>query len=289
MILTKRDEELFIKLRDFGLMTTRLVGLMHFPGVALTTVLRRLRKLEDASYVQRITGLENFEVAWAVTEKVAAVVGEKAFKRHFRRDTLDHDLKLTSLRLALEGNGFAWSWIPEHEIRSQLARRHGLRNLKDRVIPDGLMGIKTGAASESVAIELELNFKNQKRYQRILSDYSTKRSVWAVWYVVTNRTLGRHLEQLWRKCRYTSTETKFLWSIFDELIADPASAAVYGLGAQLRLCDLLVKKSGVAEKENAKPLAQTPAQAVSNLKEIKILREGDLTPQNLDGKTLLAS
>ena len=107
--------------------------------------------------------------------------------------------------------------------------------------------------------------------------------------MVTNRTLGRHLEQLWRKCRYSSTETKFLWSVFDEVIADPASAAVYGYGTHVRLGDLLIKKPGAIEKENAKPLAQTPAQAVSNLREMKIMGEGDLTPENLERKTLLAS
>ena len=142
MILTKRDEALFVSLRDYGLLTTRQVALLHFKDVALTTVLRRLRKLEEASYIQRITGLESFEVAWAVTEKIISVVGERAFKRHFRRDTLEHDLKLTTLRLALEGNGIAWSWIPEHEIRSQLARRYGLRDLKSRLIPDVLWALK---------------------------------------------------------------------------------------------------------------------------------------------------
>lgn len=238
MILTNRDLVLLAKLQTYGLLTTRLVGKQVFSGVNLTTVLRRLRKLESDSYVQRVTGLEGFELAWALTEKGVQKVGDVPFKRHFRRDLLEHDVKLTNLRLALEGQGIARHWTPEHEIRSIMARRHGLKSMTGRVVPDGLMGVRVDGCAETVAVELELNFKNQGRYYRTFREYRSKSNIWAVWYVVATPGMGESLARLWKKFNPLSGGLRFRWSLVDFVLTNPEEAWVHSQDHRWKLSDL---------------------------------------------------
>lgn len=63
MTLTPRDRALLLDLSKYALHRTRALRDRHFPGVAMTTVLRRLRILEKETYIQRIEGLPNAQVA----------------------------------------------------------------------------------------------------------------------------------------------------------------------------------------------------------------------------------
>lgn len=166
MILTKRDKVLFEKLNNYAVMTTRQVAKAVFPDIQLTTTLRRLRKLEKQTFIKRNVGLSTYEHSWTLTEKAAKLVSDRPPKWHQSRFLLEHDTKLTALRLSLEETGIVQSWIPEHEIRFKVASKHGIDRTKDKLIPDGIMGIEWQNKKESLAIELELHGKNSRRYLR---------------------------------------------------------------------------------------------------------------------------
>lgn len=255
MILTKRDKAVLLDLNQYGLHTTRILASRHFPGVALTTVLRRLRVLEAHDYIQRISGLEGGGNAWALTKVAAQAFLPAASKVHFPRFILDHDLKLAALRLRLEGVGVARSWRPEHEIRARVARKHGLEGVKDRVVPDGLMGVEVGGLKETVSVELELSPKNQGRYCRIFRDYATKGSLWGFWYVVGSATIGRQLEKAAKDSWYAGNRPFFFWSVLEDVMRDPLSATVTSMKASHKLSDLWMPEP-----------AHTPAQRVSREK-----------------------
>ncbi len=255
MVLTKRDLELFGALQSYAIFTTRQIGLKHFEGARATTVLRRLRKLERVSYIQRITGLEGGELAWSLSPKGAEVVGSTIYKRHFRRDVLDHDLKLTALRLLLEGQGVAHSWIPEHEIRSRVARKHGLRAMQHRIVPDGIMGIEADGCKESVAVELELTFKNKDRYLRTFRQYREKSNLWGIWYFVASPGIGRQVERVWQEVGGFGSNIHFFWSVLGEIEAKTLAAAIHGSSGGKKIQALFALKG----KEGAQP----PAQRVS--------------------------
>lgn len=256
MNLTERDLELLAKLQTYALLTTRQIGKITFPGVELTTVLRRLRKLERGFYVQRIMNAWGYEAAWGLAQNGANSVGGLTFKRHFRRDVLEHDLKLTRLRLHLEDLGIARSWVPEHEIRSKVAARHGLRRIEERVVPDGIMGVYRENLAESVAIELELSFKNSRRYRRTFREYHTKNSLWAVWYVVSVPSLGRQLAKVWRESTSYSHGPHLLWSVADEVMSHDLAAKIYSRDGSEKL-------SAVWQAIVKPKPAQTPTQGLS--------------------------
>lgn len=238
MILTSRDTEILADIQSYGLHSTRAIASRHFPGVALTTVLRRLRRLEEARYIQRIPILENGSLAWALTRNAVEKLNLESAKVHFPRFTLDHDLKLAGLRRRLEDYGIARTWRPEHEIRARVARRYGREGTTNRLIPDGLMGVEIDGLKETLAIELELHPKNQRRYRRIFAQYRFKENLWGFWYVVANSSLGRQLTRACRESRYLSQPPYFGWSIYDDVMRDPLNAVVRGYKGERRLGDL---------------------------------------------------
>ena len=195
-----------------------------FGGIALTTVLRRLRMLEDEYYLKRIEGLITHELLWAVTDKGALSASVTVPKRHWSKNMLDHDYKLLSLRLVLEGNGIAHSWTPEHEIRSMVFKKYEIRGAKDRVISDGLMSVFVDGKMESVAVELELTLKNAKKLSKVLRHYRGCHDLLAVWYIVPNPAMANQIHRVWNQCGLYATQTKIFYSYLDEVMKNPKAA-----------------------------------------------------------------
>ena len=227
MVLTTRDKNLLSLLSQMGLLTTRQLARKVFGSIAVTTVLRRLRVLEKAGYISRIEGLRNNENGWCLTLKGADAIGFLFPKRRFNRATLDHDVMLTDLRLILEDHGIAHSWIPEHEIRSKMAKRHGIRRMESRTVPDGIIGVEYQGLKHSVAIELELNYKNQRRYKDIFWSYGFKDRLLAVWYLVPTKKFGESLSHLWVKHVSRNSKVWFLWSVAEDVLKNGAKAEIH--------------------------------------------------------------
>lgn len=227
MILTARDKVLFEKLHNYAVMTTRQVAQIVFSDIQLSTTLRRLRKLEKHGFVKRSVGLSTYEHSWTLTEKSMKLVSDHPTRPNQSRFLLEHDTKLTALRLALENIGVVRSWVPEHEIRFKVAAKHGLSRTKDKLIPDGIMGVEWQKANESLAIELELHGKSARRYLRNFDEYQRKQSILGVWYLTSTPTLARHIEKLWNKTKSAYQKPNFYWSLVDDVIERPKTAVVY--------------------------------------------------------------
>lgn len=282
MRLTPRDLEIFQLLTKTAILTTAQINRRIFPGIAGTTVLRRLRKLERARYVQRIEGLPKFERAWALQLKGAEAVGYVQPKRHFHRLALAHDVALSGLRLVLEDHGIARSWIPEHEIRSAMARKHGLKRMKAAAVPDGIMGVRYKGVMESAAIELELHYKNKDRYREIFRSYLWKENTKAVWYFVPSPSLGQHLEKLWRKFNGESGPW-FLWSKVGDVMLNGGRAAVHYRDQVFQIESLFE-----AASEGEKP-AHPGGLGVSKAEQPSPGEKIHLTPRDMDENGRAAS
>ncbi len=270
MILTHRDQAIFQDLQSYGLHSTRNLAQRHFPHVAMTTILRRLRALERSGYITRITGLDGGGNAWCLSKSSASRLAPQACKIHFPRFILDHDLKLVDLRLRLERAGIAHSWRPEHEIRAKVAEKHGLRRIGERTIPDGLMGVETEGLTETIAVELELSIKNQRRYQRIFRDYGSKKNLWGFWYVVQSQSIGRQLMKAAKDSGHLGQSPYFLWSLLADVMADPLNATVHSYRDSYKLHELW-------KPEKSESPAHTPAQGVSSSGEKAEPKANELT------------
>lgn len=228
MILTERDNRLLLEIQNYGLLPTKTIAARHFDNAALTTVLRRLRKIEDVGYIKRIDGLENGSHAWCLSPAGASLLDDQPSKTNYPPQILKHDIALMKLRMRLEEIKIAQAWISEHVIRSRMARKRRYYDIREMIVPDGLMGItRTYNYKHAVAVELELTAKNQERYRNIVTEYQRRKAVWMVWYVVARPTIGK---QIWKAVK--SQRSKYLpyftWSVLEDVMTDPLNAQIFG-------------------------------------------------------------
>ncbi|RYZ78299.1 MAG: hypothetical protein EOP06_29300 [Proteobacteria bacterium] len=88
------------------------------------------------------------------------------------------------------------------------------------------MGVDHLDFKRSVAIEVELSIKNQKRYQEIFWDYEQKQTLMAVWYLVPNQSFVRQLLKARRNAHIMSRGPDLLFSQIDEVLVYGAKALV---------------------------------------------------------------
>ncbi len=273
MMITKRDNQLFQKLSTHGMLSTKQVTSFIFNSIARTTALRRLRILEANHYLKRITGLDGHDVLWVLTDKGANAAGVSTPKKSWSKNILQHDYKLISLRLELEKSGIAQTWIPEHEIRSLIYKKYGLLKGKQKLIPDGLMGIEVMGKFGSVAIELELTLKNKNRIKDIVTRYQEKKDLSAVWYIASSQTILNSFFREWRNHQGFNKTIKLYGSLFEEVIKNPVEATVFSEGNACKIKDIW----------RIKP-AHTPAHGVSRQQVTNTDTENRLTHENQTNK-----
>lgn len=177
MLLTQRDFKLFNMLFDYGLLTTGQMNNLIFNSIRKTTILRRLRLLEAKGFIKRMIGLESFEALWFLTNEGAFKIGKTLLKSHWNRNFIPHDHELIKLRLHLENNLNISKWIPEQELRSLTYKKYGLKNAKDKIIPDGIMILQGQRKNYVVSIELELTQKNKTKLRHTLIQYQDKKEL----------------------------------------------------------------------------------------------------------------
>lgn len=217
--ITNRDLALFKSLGHYGVLSTGQIWEIHFKEIAKTTMLRRLRALEEKDQIRRIHGLPDGSHGWCLTLTCARSFGIQGVFRHINRTSLVHDVALSEVRLKLKSVGLGETWIPEHILRYQAWENRIKHRRVAETIPDGIFTIEHKGEHLAVAVELEINQKNSERYQKSFRAYYCKRNLGMVWYLVPNESLGRRLESVWKKI--PSSETIFAWSLISNVLNNP--------------------------------------------------------------------
>ena len=199
MILTDRDRMLLGILGDFGILTTAQISSTVFSGVATTTVLRRLRILATRNLIRKIKGLDNGQSAWVLTSDGASLSGQRVPQKFVNKNTLEHDVTLSQVRLALKTVGLGEHWQPEHVIRRLAWSDRRRREKELSIVPDGIFVAKQKNTPKSIAVELELNLKSMSRYDEIFKRYHWVKSLWIIWYIVPNKNIGGAILKRWEK------------------------------------------------------------------------------------------
>ncbi|MFP5490961.1 MAG: replication-relaxation family protein [Bacteriovoracia bacterium] len=228
MKLTPRDLRLLKLLANYGVLSTHQIEKFVFNSIATTTVLRRLRVLERANLLKRIIGLESYELLWMLTAEGGRTAKVAVSKSKWGKNMLEHDHKLVGLRIALEVSGISHSWTPEHEIRSFIVRKHGIKNMKDRIVPDAFMGISVNGFKHSVAIELELTLKNKTKIRKTLSRYIEKGKFHALWYVAPKKSILDSVWRQWLSLGGQSSGIIFYASLLPEVMENAIKARLMG-------------------------------------------------------------
>ncbi|MFM8314791.1 MAG: hypothetical protein ACKOA8_10935 [Deltaproteobacteria bacterium] len=217
--VTQRDLALFKSLGDFGVLSTAQVRELNFKEIRTTTMLRRLRVLEEKDQIRRIHGLPDGSHGWCLTVTCARTFGIQGVFRQINRTSLIHDVTLSEIRLKLKSVGLGDTWVAEHILRYRAWENRIKRRRVAETIPDGIFTIEHKGEHLAVAVELEINQKTTERYQKSFRAYDCKRNLGMVWYLVPHLALGRRLESIWKKI--PSADTAFTWSLISNVINNP--------------------------------------------------------------------
>ena len=212
---TERDLLLLEQLESYGVLSTQQIRELIFKGINTRTVLRRLRLLKQRGLIFSSEGLPNGGLAWILSKKSASLFKQDIETKIINKNTLQHDVAVSSIRIQLERLKIAESWTAEHILKKEVIRsiheerRNSLCYAEESpLVPDGLFITKYEGEMKAIALELELNLKSKARYKKIFSQYRKKEKICFVWYVVLNRSVGEVLSELWD--RYALWETASL-------------------------------------------------------------------------------
>lgn len=269
MNITLRDINIIKMIATYGMLTTKQINLICFNLIATTTVLRRLRMLEDEKYIQRLRGLESQDVLWLILPKGAEAANVEMPKRHWSKNLLEHDHKLISLRINLEASRIAHSWIPEHLIRANIFRKNDFKTAKEKLIPDGLMGTDANGKRISIAIELELTLKNKDKLRKTLFRYKHQDGIVGVWYIAPTTSLLSSISSVWNSLGGAQPGSKLYLSVLNDVMRNTHEAKILCHG----------RASKISELWTPRP-AHSPAQSVSNQNENEKVVSGQSSLEN---------
>lgn len=233
MILQDRDRKILSALNRYGVLSTDQIAAQFFDGVAYTTVMRRLRKLEQDDVILRVRGLPNALNAWCLTISGGRTVGVEEPPTYTNQNTILHEVKLSELRLRLESMGLGNDWTSEQEIRKHFNYRSSRGGQDEQIIPDGVFVAKS-TATGVVAVELELHAKAHLRYRKILSQYAEKDSIRWIWYVVESTGIGNTVFSQWSKVRRYESSPRLMCSILSEVLKFGDDATIHFHGGEKR-------------------------------------------------------
>lgn len=223
--LQTRDKKILAMLSKYGVLSSQQILANCFLGVAHSTAMRRLRRLEEDELIVRQHGLPQAVSAWSLTTEGARRGEFEPPFRYTNRNTIEHDVTLAELRLALEKVGLGHDWVSEMEMKRERGYHYGSRN-NDGLIPDGIFVADIKGTLSVIAVELELTPKNHLRYDRLFRQYATKDSISWVWYVVANSSIGETVWKRWKERWRYKGSPGLLVSTLDEVICESRAASV---------------------------------------------------------------
>jgi hypothetical protein len=232
-VVTERDRRMLFQLAEAGVLSTQQIHRLFFSGVRKTTFLRRMRALEASNYIRRVEGLSQGRLAWVLTLDGARCIGSALPLKSVNRNSIEHDVILSEIRLALEQNQICTEWVAEHTLKARQTKKRGFT---EPVVPDGIFSTNYNNRSVSVAIELELHRKAKHRYSKILRRYAQMNSLFAVWYVVPSHSLGKLIHSIYSNINiYREKKTAFVWSLSHEVVDDCRNARLLQVDPPLTL------------------------------------------------------
>jgi len=242
--LSDRDKKLFELLARYEVMSSRQIRTLGYADVIETNFFRRLRKLERAKIIKRLGPMLDHSYAWLLGSEGKRRLGFGGKDLFKTRLTLDHDVALTQVRLTLDSIGVGKKLMPESELRKRARdQRIGFREKnKPIVVPDGLFPVLIKERAEVFALEVELTFKSKQRYFELFKRYLKMDGIYAIWYVVPNKSMGERILQEWesffQKFARQYMRSKILcYSVHDDFTAQPRTALINDHQGQVKVCD----------------------------------------------------
>lgn len=132
--LQPRDLKLLQLLSRYGVLSTKQIQKLFFSDIRFTTMMRRLRSLEQSHFLTRGITLTDQSFTWRLGWRGEQQLGVKIPGTFSNRNTIDHDVLVNDIRMKLESFNLAKDWKPEFEIKSELFRNERYKYANVRFI-----------------------------------------------------------------------------------------------------------------------------------------------------------
>ncbi len=228
MKLQARDKEIIASIYKFGVLSTRQIGALFFKGVAHTTVMKRLRLLEEGRFISRGVTLKNGTNTWRLDVGGRRLLGLEDSFKFSNRNTIEHDVLLNDLRLAFEAMNLGLEWTSECVMKAG-AFRHDYKKARNKIIPDGLMAEMMNGKALVIAVELELTQKSHLRYRETFTEYADKNRIDIIWYFIKDKGLVHALKAGWQKQSFRNDRQHIFVSHLNDFFKNKRDSKVFFL------------------------------------------------------------
>ncbi|MGQ9498207.1 MAG: replication-relaxation family protein [Desulfotomaculales bacterium] len=194
-MLTERDLEIVTIVNRFGFLTAAQVArafALH-PRIAY----RRLQRLVQARCLTHRRLFPGQAGVYLATGRGTELAGCLLGPARLRLQTIEHDLKVVDVALALLARYPNAARITERELRRENGVKFGVGS--EERPPDGVLLFEDGSR---VAVEVENSRKSRRRLEERMRAYARRTEYKQVWYVVTGRRQAEPVRQVARKFDY---------------------------------------------------------------------------------------
>lgn len=228
---SNRDRALLVQLSKYQVLSTSQIRTLVFSESDYPTTLRRLRQLRGEKILRSLAGLRYGSHAWFLSAKGAGLMDLPKPWQFRNRNTLEHDLTVVELRLALEKAGYGNSWTTEQELKRK-AYRPFQSESESNVIPDAVFVESNRGSPRSISLELELNVKAKARYGNILRKYAYRENCGLIWYVVRSRREGERILRVYENLPAYLSKPPLYFSLLDDVLSNPKQAKLFNANGE---------------------------------------------------------
>lgn len=230
--LKERDRKLLDLLARYQVLSSRIIRESLFPKSAATNFFRRIRQLEKSKFIKRLGPMSDHAYAWALDDKGKNLCGIEDQEFFINRATLEHDVIVAHVRMILEQYKIAQTFTSESALRKEAKYKNTYhwRREDTIIVPDGLFKATVKNEVRVLSLEVELSFKNRRRYNDLFRRYhETHDPVFLIWYLVKTKSMGERIEALWDKyCKDNSEKHSrrilFMFTEVDSFLKNPRDA-----------------------------------------------------------------
>ena len=183
LVLQPRDLKLLDLLNRYNLMSTKQIQSLVFSRIADSTMLRRLRLLEKNKYICQSAILDNYSRTWQLSDRSLEVMPDANVFKIYNRNTINHDILITEVRLKLEKINLGKDWVNGFDIKARVTKDQNSFRKEHQLVPDGVMIAAMKKQHMAIAVELELTIKSKNRYLNLLENYDNNPKINFVWYI----------------------------------------------------------------------------------------------------------
>lgn len=242
-----RDRSLLLRLRDYEVLSTSQIGRQLFESIALSTVLRRLRKLEAEHFIFRQPARLGAQELWSIDRAGAALIGLKGPYPRLNRLSLFRACALSQLRGTLEAQGVVDNWSSARDLRAVTTdqKEEGSGSV---ILPDALFTLQNDGQPKTAFLKLATETMAFPKNQKALSSFAKVDSLSCIWFVAESAELIPLLFAQWEGTYKPKPSLVLLVSVLQELIDYGRRSKVFLSAAESILLTQLVDSKTVKNR-----------------------------------------